>query len=57
MHLNKGNHAMKIYLDDGDAEEGVIGKKCVGLSIQVSKLKGNIERTPRDQRVVYQTPF
>jgi len=39
MHPNKGNHALKTYLVDGDAEEGMIGKKCVGLSIQVSQLK------------------
>ena len=49
LHLKKGNHALKTYLDDGDAEKCMIGKKCVGLSIQVSQLKENIERMRGDQ--------
>ncbi len=42
VHLKKDNHALKTYLDDGDAEKCMIGKKCVGLSIQVAQLRGNI---------------
>ncbi len=49
VHLKKGNHALKTYLDDGDAEKCMIGEKCVGLSIQVSQLKGNIERMCGDR--------
>ncbi len=49
VHLKKDNHALKTYLDDGDAEKCMIGKKCVGLSIQVSQLRGNIELIPGDQ--------
>ena len=46
VYLKKDNHQLKTYLDDGDAEKCMLGKKCVGLSIQVSQLKGNIERMP-----------
>lgn len=49
VHLKKENHTLKTYLDDGDAEKCMIGKKCVGLSIQVSQLMGNIKRIPVDQ--------
>lgn len=49
LQLKKGNHALKTYLDDGDAERCMIGKKCVGLSIKVSQLKENIERMRGDQ--------
>ena len=49
VHLKRGNRALKTYLDDGDAEKCMIGKKCVGLSIQVSQLRENIERIPGDR--------
>ncbi|WP_372678921.1 hypothetical protein [Desulfosarcina sp.] len=48
VHLKKGNHDLKTYLDDGDAETCMIGIKGVGLSIQVSQLMGDIERIPKD---------
>ena len=49
VHLKKDDHELKTYLDDGDAEKCMIGKKCIGLSIQVAQLRGNIERMPRDR--------
>ena len=49
VHLKKDNHVLKTYLDDGDADKCMIGKKCIGLSIQIAQLRGNIERIPRDR--------
>ena len=43
VHLRKANRTLKTYLDDGDAEECMIGQKCVGLSIEIAQLRGNIE--------------
>lgn len=46
VHLKKDAHELKTYLDDGDAEKCMLGEKCVGLSIEVAQLRGNIERMP-----------
>ena len=48
IYLKRDNQALKTYLDEGDAEKCMIGNKCVGLSIQVAQLRGNIEELPGD---------
>ena len=42
--LKKDNHALKTYLDPGDAESCLEGKQCVSLGIEIAQLRGNIER-------------
>jgi hypothetical protein len=44
VHLKKGNHRLKTYLEDGDAEKCMIGEVCVGLGIEIAQLRANIER-------------
>lgn len=44
--LEKAPHHLKTYLDEGDAELCLMGKQCVGLSIEVSQLRDTIERYP-----------
>jgi len=46
VHLKKDKHELKTYLEDGDAEKCMLGEKCVGLSIEIAQLRGNIERMP-----------
>ena len=46
VHLKKDHHELKTYLEENDAESCMIGKKCVGLGIEVAQLRGNIERLP-----------
>ncbi len=49
VYLKKDDHELKTYLEDGDAEKCMLGAKCVGLSIEVAQLRGNIERMPKDR--------
>lgn len=49
VHLKKDNHKLKTYLEDGDAEKCILGEKCVGLSIEIAQLRGNIVRIPGDR--------
>ena len=42
--LKKDNHELKTYLEPGDAESCLLGKKCVGLGIEIAQLRGNIEK-------------
>ena len=49
VHLKKDIHKLKTYLEDGDAEKCMLGEKCVGLSIEIAQLRGNIERIPGDR--------
>ena len=49
VQLKKDNHELKTFLEDGDAELGMLGKQCVSLGIEIAQLKGNIERLPRDR--------
>ena len=49
VRLKKDNHKLKTYLEDGDAEKCMLGEKCVGLSIEIAQLRGNIERIPGDR--------
>lgn len=49
VQLKKDSYRLKTYLDDGDAEKCMLGEKCVGLSIEIAQLRGNIERIPKDR--------
>ncbi len=49
VHLKKDNHELKTYLEDDDAENCMLGEKCVGLGIEVAQLRANIERMPKDR--------
>ena len=49
VHLKKDTHKLKTYLEDGDAEKCMLGEKCVGLSIEIAQLRGNIEQIPGDR--------
>ena len=42
--LKKDHAHLKTYMDHPDADTCLIGKKCVGLGIEIAQLKGNIER-------------
>ena len=42
--LKKDAHQLKTYLEEGDAELCLMDKQCVGLGIEISQLRGNIER-------------
>lgn len=42
--LKKDHHELKTFLEPGDAEFCLSGRQCVGLSIEVAQLVGNIER-------------
>ncbi|MCG6893364.1 MAG: hypothetical protein LJE65_07130 [Desulfobacteraceae bacterium] len=42
--LKKGGQRLKTYLEDNDADSCMLGKKCVGLGIEIAQLRGNIER-------------
>ena len=42
--LKKGGQKLKTYLEDSDADSCMLGKKCVGLGIEIAQLRSNIER-------------
>jgi len=42
--LKKDRHTLKTHLDSEDAEACMLGKKCIGLGIQIAQLKDNITR-------------
>lgn len=44
--LKRDRHELKTYLEPGDAELCLSGRQCIGLSIEVAQLVGNIERMP-----------
>lgn len=44
--LKKGNHELKTFLEEGDAEMCLTGKQCIGLGIEISQLRDSIERMP-----------
>ena len=49
IHLTKDKHKLKTYLEDNDVEKCMNGEMCVGLSIEIAQLKGNIARIPKDR--------
>ena len=44
--LRKDNKELKTFLEPGDAELCLTGKKCLNLTIEVNQLKDSIERMP-----------
>jgi hypothetical protein len=46
VHLEKNNHRVKTFLEDGDAELCLMGRQCVSLGIEINQLKDTIERYP-----------
>jgi hypothetical protein len=44
--LRKDKTELKTFLEPGDAEFCLMGKKCVGLAIEINQLKDSIERMP-----------
>ena len=42
--LKKGRIQLKTFLDDGDADACMLGKKCIGLGIQITLLRDSIEK-------------
>ena len=49
VHLKKGRHELKTYLDEGDAEKCMEGIQCVALGIEIAQLRDSIERMPKDR--------
>ena len=43
--LKKDRHQLKTYLEPGDAELCLMGRQCLGLSIEVAQLQGNMDAT------------
>jgi hypothetical protein len=46
VNLKQGEHELKTFLEDGDAENCLNGIQCVSLGVEIAQLKGNIERIP-----------
>ena len=46
VNLKKGDHELKTYLEQGDAEKCINGVQCVNLGIEVAQLKDSIQRMP-----------
>jgi hypothetical protein len=46
VNLKQGEHELKTFLEDGDAEKCLNGIQCVSLGVEIAQLKGNIERMP-----------
>jgi hypothetical protein len=42
--LTKEKHQLKTYLEPEDADACMIGKKCIGLGIQIAQLRDNIKK-------------
>jgi len=49
VYLKKDSHTLKTFLEDDDAEKCMLGRKCIGLGIEIAQLRGNIERLPTDR--------
>lgn len=42
--LKKGNHELKTFLEENEAQQCMEGKQCVSLGIQIGQLRQNIEQ-------------
>lgn len=49
VYLDKEHHKLKTFLEDGDAEQCMLGQQCVSLGIEIAQLRANIERIPTDR--------
>ncbi|HET97224.1 MAG TPA: hypothetical protein ENN98_00680 [Desulfurivibrio alkaliphilus] len=41
--LKKGDHELKTYLEEPEAQQCMEGKQCVSLGLQIGQLRKNIE--------------
>jgi hypothetical protein len=46
VHLEKDDHRVKTFLEEGDAELCLLGRQCVSLGIEINQLRDTIERFP-----------
>ena len=46
VHLEKNEHRVKTFLEEGDAELCLMGRQCVSLGIEISQLRDTAERYP-----------
>ena len=44
--LEKDQHRVKTFLENGDAELCLVGKQCVSLGIEINQLRDTVERFP-----------
>ena len=51
--LKKGSFELKTHLEDDDADQCMLGQKCVGLGIEIAQLRGNIQRLEEDTKARY----
>lgn len=51
--LKKGSFELKTHLEDDDADQCMLGQKCVGLGIEIAQLRSNIERLEEDTKARY----
>lgn len=51
--LKKGSFELQTHLEDEDADQCMLGQKCVGLGIEIAQLRGNIERLEEDTKARY----
>jgi hypothetical protein len=42
--LKKDKHELKTHLEPDDADACILGKKCIGLGIQIAQLMDNIKK-------------
>ena len=42
--LKKGEHELKTFLEEAEAQECMDGKQCVSLGLQIGQLRQNIEQ-------------
>lgn len=42
--LKKGQHELKTFLEDSEAQQCMDGKQCVSLGLQIGQLRKNIEQ-------------
>jgi len=48
--LKKGRYELKTFMEESDADQCMLGKKCVSLGIEIAQLRGNIDRMREDER-------
>jgi hypothetical protein len=46
VHLEKNEHRVRTFLEEGDAELCLMGRQCVSLGIEINQLRDTIERYP-----------
>jgi len=46
VHLEKNEHRVKTFLEEGDAELCLMGRQCVSLGIEINQLRDTVERYP-----------